>query len=189
MKIYRIDNDARSNASFSAFCRALNAPGESIFASLEECLQDPGTDVAIVVAHGAPFGDEISAYNLNPRPTIIRIGISVKAPRLRIAREFSSEQIADFEWPISAGAGLKDLGDFVSSKIPTAGYSNPAAILRAIVEYFDEKFLLDEPIAAYLLKTAGADSELEGFGLGRFKDKTAPELLALLADRVPRASH
>ena len=64
MKIYRIDNDARSATSFDAFCRALSVTGESILSSLEGCLQQASTDVAIVVAHGNPFGSDIGEYNV-----------------------------------------------------------------------------------------------------------------------------
>ena len=57
------------------------------------------------------------------------------------------------------------------------------------MEYFDEKFMLDESIAAYLLKTAGADeSEFMDLGLSDLKDTPARDLLKLLADSLPGAS-
>ena len=197
MIILNIDNSGASRPNFTDFCKALESAGLIVHQSAEAAIgviKHPPSNVVILVSHGPPFQDEIEGYNFPEGRHIIRIGVSNRAPSLRVSEEFSKERVADFEWPNSSGVGLKELGQTIFLKLSAVERERPDEVLATIVEYFKENFMLDESIAAYLVRISCFDDdamyehEIVKLKLksNEFKGKKAEDLLRLLVKRMPR---
>jgi hypothetical protein len=196
LKILNFDYSRESRNSFIAFCKSLESPGQIVTGPALAAIcapDDTASNVVIVIAHGAPYPADLEVETIPSGISVIRIGISNSDPSLAISAGFSPQRVANFEWPYRAGNGLKELGGAIARNLSALEREQPDKMLATIVDFFKGKFELDDPITAYLLKVAcGANldqfaDELEKLELGRFKGKSADELLSLLDNRIPKA--
>lgn len=200
MRIVYIDSGSSTEQNVRAFSEALNlAPIKRIAYEFKtraiEELAAPGDCVAIVVAHGQVEATELRRLLREEAAlkaiSVIRIGISVGAPRLVVAERFD-DRVAAFEWPIKAGAGLQDLGANIVQLNSSLEERSAETLLELVKVFFKAKFEADALIAAYLLRVHLQDAEyaerLERLQMSSFQGMTKDQLKDALKDRIVEIS-
>lgn len=114
-------------------------------------LKDSHDSVAFVFAHGEPSAAELRAVSHEFTSDVIHVSLSTSDPSLAVADEYV-QKVASFSWPIRSGAALGALAAKLRGALVGSASDDSHLLLGAVREYFQDAFVREELLAAYLIR-------------------------------------
>lgn len=114
-------------------------------------LRDSRDPVAFVFAHGEPSAAELRTVSQEFTSDVIHVSLSTNDPSLEVADEYI-QRVASFSWPIRSGAELGALAAKLRGALADGPSVDSRLLLSAVREYFQDAFVREELLAAYLIR-------------------------------------